>query len=367
MGLFTRNTSPTAPADLAAETRSAAPASAPPLPVAVACGRCGDATEHPADFPARARLWSLCTACQGTRALAEIDGTPLPLAVIRDALGVMLDPMERTHVEYAETPGNCPADRLTVRGEAPDDTPGAGRWWWLDLHDMRMKAERFRRAHQPRRAPGKYPCADCGQSHAVAWHQGADGVLCDDCQHRRENLPPGGDITQDFTERLTDVTIAVILGRDPVTFTARTLAGKPGKFEVMPRAAERPGYGPTDRELVPWHFLSDAERARLAAGWDVARQNAERAERGGVVMLGAPERPTTTLKMSDGTEYEGNAETVRDRIARFDAEAESRRESGARHMERCARCRAEGAYNPFNHDGPRAGRMPVTLIESPND
>ncbi|MFJ1537736.1 hypothetical protein ACIODS_04260 [Micromonospora chalcea] len=363
MGIFTR-TSPEA-TETAAGTRPAAPALAPSLPAAVACGRCGGVTQCPADFPARGKVWALCTACQATRTMAEIDGISLALAVIRDALGVTLDPMERTHVEYAETPGNCPADRLTMQGESPDDAPGPGRWWWLDLHDMRLSAERFRRAHQPRRAPGGYPCTDCGQSHAVAWHQGAHGVICDDCQHRRENLPPGGDLSQDYAERLADVTIAVIIGRDPVTFTARALAAQPDRFELMPRAAERPGYGPTDRDLVPWHFLSDAERERLAVGWDAARERAERAERGGVGVMRDPGPPVVERIDPDGTVREEAVPTVRDQIARFEAESQSRRESEAKHLERCARCRAEGAYNVFNHDGPRAYRMPVSSIFSP--
>ncbi|SCL40073.1 hypothetical protein [Micromonospora aurantiaca (nom. illeg.)] len=356
----------TAPADLAAEMPSAAPTS---LAVAVACGRCGGATERPADFPARGKVWALCTACQATRTMAEIDGISLALAVIRDALGVMLDPMERTHVEYAETPGNCPADRLTMQGESPDDAPGPERWWWLDLHGMRLSAEGFRRAHQPRRAPGMYPCADCGQSHSVAWHQGANGVICDDCQHRRENLPPGGDITQDFAERLADVAIGAILGRDPVTFTARMLAGHPDRFELMPRAAERPGYGPTDRDRVPWHFVSDAERERLAAGWAAARERAERAERGGVGVMGDPGRPVVERIEPDGTVREEYVPTVRDQIARFEAEAQSRRERAEKHMEKCAQCRAEGAYNEFNHpslhDRYAGFRMPVSPIGAP--
>ena len=312
-----------------AKTPTAAPA--PSLAVAVACGRCGDATGHPADFPARGRLWSLCTACRATRTIAEIDGTPLALAVIRDALAVMLDPMERTHVEYAQTPGNCPADRLTDRDAAPDDPPGGGRWWWLDLAPLRLQAERFRGRHQPRRAPGGYPCADCGQSHAVVWHQGADGVLCDDCQHRRDNLPAGGDIAQDYAERLADVVMATILGREPVTFTAHAVGGKPGMYRPMPRAIARSGYGPTDRDLVPWHFVSSGERARLAAGWDAARPMAHRADRGGVVWL-----KVNTGRGCVGIDVPQGSDMPRGYNKRIKREA-------AQHAERCDQCREAGS------------------------
>lgn len=360
-GRTRRTPSPSPTPEIAAETLSAGqsePAEAQPLAVPVACGRCGGETYQPLDFNARGQTWSLCVPCAATRILAEFHGVPLALAVLTDATGVQLDAGQRTHVEYATalvSPGMqpvVPADRLTMIGQQPNDAAGPTRWWFLDMEPIRAAAAAFLRGHTPRRGPGTMPCVECGQTHAVAWHETTGGHRCDDCRHDDDMSRPAEGSMRDQSEIRADLVIGQILCRTPVALAARAQAGDydGNQYVPMRRADKQDGYGPASDRRGRWEFITPDRRSRMARAHDTATRNADPTK--------VRTRAVTVGSYLDADGKPAWVETAADRVAEFDALAKRHRDADAKHLAKCETCRAEGKIIGLHQPpGPDAVRI----------